>query len=113
MNRTSGALLDDESAHIKQSIRDILMTAKGSRVMRRTYGSNLYQLIDRPISAGLALQISCACVMAITQWEPRVTVDSFKVTVDNNQKRALIGTLTATIKNSQTKLSLENIALKL
>ena len=55
MNRTSGALLDDENAHIKQSIRDILMTAKGSRVMRRTYGSNLYQLIDRPISAGLAL----------------------------------------------------------
>ena len=51
--------------------------------------------------------------MAITQWEPRVTVDSFKVAVDSNQKNALIGTLTATIKNSQTKLSLENIALKL
>ncbi|MDE4029516.1 GPW/gp25 family protein, partial [Glaesserella parasuis] len=44
MNRNTGLTISDESEHIKQSIADILLTAKGSRVMRRTYGSNLYQL---------------------------------------------------------------------
>lgn len=38
MSRETGKALD-EAAHISQSIRDILTTPVGSRLMRRTYGS--------------------------------------------------------------------------
>ena len=34
--------------HLKQSVRDILTTPIGSRVMRRDYGSRLFDLIDNP-----------------------------------------------------------------
>ena len=34
-------------AHLRQSIADILSTPIGSRVMRRNYGSHLFDLIDQ------------------------------------------------------------------
>jgi len=58
--------------HIRQSVRDILLTPVGSRVMRRSYGSLLSALIDQPQNEALSLQIMSACYMAILQWEPRV-----------------------------------------
>lgn len=110
MHRQTGERLTDETAHIKQSIADILLTAKGSRVMRRDYGSNLYRLIDRPISAGLLLQLSCACVMALKQWEPRIIVNRFSIRFDVEKSRFL-GTLEATIKRNNTKFILGDLAL--
>lgn len=49
MNRDTGQTLTD-SEHISQSVRDILITPVGSRVMRREYGSLLSALIDQPQS---------------------------------------------------------------
>ena len=78
--------------------------------MRRDYGSNLYRLIDRPISSGLLLQLSCACVMALKQWEPRIIVNRFLIRFDAEKSRFL-GTLEATIKRSNTKFILGDLAL--
>lgn len=70
---TSGKALEGE-AHIKQSIRDILTTPIGSRVMRRDYGSRLLDLIDRPLNPATLLDIYAAVIEALNTWEPRVTV---------------------------------------
>lgn len=53
-----------EVKHIRQSVRDILVTAIGSRVMRREYGSLLSALIDQPPTPALRLQIMAACYSA-------------------------------------------------
>ncbi len=111
MDKYTGEHLDDEVAHIKQSIADILLTAKGSRIMRRTYGSNLYQLIDRPISAALLLQLSTACVMAITQWENRIKVDSFSINIESISPLRITGVLKATLKRNNTKITMENVSI--
>ncbi len=39
--------------HLKQSIIDILTTPVNSRIMRRDYGSRLFELVDKPISRDL------------------------------------------------------------
>ena len=44
--------------HVRQSIRDILTTPKGSRVLVRDYGSDLPALIDRPLGAALAADVA-------------------------------------------------------
>ena len=44
MARTSGAILTGD-AHLAQSVADILTTPIGSRVMRREYGSLLFELV--------------------------------------------------------------------
>ncbi|MFB6326621.1 GPW/gp25 family protein [Pantoea deleyi] len=71
MSRDTGTALTDLD-HIRQSVRDILLTPVGSRVMRRSYGSLLSALIDQPQNEALRLQIMSACYMAILQWEPRI-----------------------------------------
>lgn len=61
-------------SHLRQSIRDILSTPIGSRVLRRSYGSRLSELVDRPYSSGLRLEVIAATAEAIATWEPRISV---------------------------------------
>ncbi len=42
--------------HLKQSIIDILTTPVSSRIMRRDYGSRLFELVDKPIDRDLTLK---------------------------------------------------------
>lgn len=92
MNRETGAALTDLE-HIRQSVRDILITPVGSRVMRRRYGSLLSALIDQPQNAALRLQIMSACYVAILQWEPRVKLSgiSFETSFNGSMVVELIG----------------------
>ena len=75
MNRNTGLGISD-TEHISQSMRDILLTPVGSRVMRREYGSLLSALIDMPQNPALRLQIMVACYSAIQKWEPRIRLTS-------------------------------------
>jgi len=74
MARETGKTLADES-HIVQSVNDILTTPLGSRVMRRDYGSRLFELIDAPLNALTRLLIIAATAGAIRRWEPRIMLD--------------------------------------
>lgn len=71
--RLSGA------AHLDQSVRDILTTPIGSRVMRREYGSDLFNLIDAPVNEQTKPDFVAATVNALNRWEPRLLIQ--KVTV--------------------------------
>lgn len=78
MSRQTGRLLD-ELTHVRQSIADILTTPIGSRVMRRDYGSRLFELIDAPINARTLGDIYAATVDALRRWEPRIAVRRVRV----------------------------------
>lgn len=78
LNRQTGQSIND-AAHIFQSIHDILTTPRGSRIMRRSYGSDLFELIDQPQSPALDLKLMAATVMAITEWEPRVNISALRI----------------------------------
>ena len=78
MNSHTGLSIS-EVEHIRQSVRDILVTPVGSRIMRREYGSLLSALIDQPQTPALRLQIMAACYSAIQRWEPRVSLSTITV----------------------------------
>jgi phage baseplate assembly protein W len=61
-------------AHLRQSIRDILTTPLGSRVMRRDYGSRLFDLVDNPLNDQTLVEIFAATAEALMRWEPRLKV---------------------------------------
>ena len=61
-------------AHLRQSIRDILTTPLGSRIMRRNYGSRLFDLVDNPLNEQTLVEIFAATAEALIQWEPRLKV---------------------------------------
>jgi len=73
MSRHTGQPVN-EADHLRQSIVDILTTPIGSRVMRRDYGSDLPDLIDKPMTPALKLDIFTATVKALTKWEPRLEI---------------------------------------
>ena len=66
-------------AHLRQSIRDILTTPIGSRVMRREYGSKIYRLIDAPMNRSTLLAIYAATADAIHKWEPRLRLSKMRI----------------------------------
>ena len=64
--------------HLRQSIRDILTTPIGTRVMRREYGSRLYQLVDAPMNRATILDLYAATAEALATWEPRIEVQQVR-----------------------------------
>jgi phage baseplate assembly protein W len=78
VNRVDGRPLSNFE-HVRQSIEVILTTAIGSRVMRREFGSEVLNLIDRPLTDRVILAVYSAVVMAIAQWEPRFAVTGCKI----------------------------------
>lgn len=65
MNNTSGKAITDID-HLRQSVRDILLTPQGSRIARREYGSLLSALIDQPQNPALRLQVMSAVYVALS-----------------------------------------------
>lgn len=60
--------------HVLQSIGMILSTPLRSRVMRREFGSELSDLIGRPMTPQIVLAVYAASALATAQWEPRFTL---------------------------------------
>jgi phage baseplate assembly protein W len=80
-----------ETAHIAQSIGDILSTPLGTRVMREDYGSLVPELIDHPQTPALDLKLASAAFMAILRWEPRIKPTRITVSPpDNTGRRELV-----------------------
>jgi phage baseplate assembly protein W len=84
MNAATGYQLTDID-HIRQSIRDILLTPVGTRVMRRDYGSLVIDLLDHPLNNTTALQLYACVAMALAQWEPRVVLERISQNINQGQ----------------------------
>ena len=75
---SAGTVLEDW-AHVQQSIAKILTTPLGSRVMRRDFGSNLFDLIDAKMVQRNVLAVYSASALAIARWEPRFRLTSASI----------------------------------
>ena len=106
MNINNGKTIS-EIAHIKQSVANILTTPIGSRIMRRDYGSRLFEKIDRPINGELIAEIYSDVIEALFIWEPRFEVE--QITVQNIEKGKIIIDLEGNFLKSGEKITLENI----
>lgn len=88
MSRSTGQRID-QTNHILQSVRDILMTPIGSRVMRRDYGSLIPFLIDSPLNAYFVMQLRASVIHALMRWETRVTPTRIELMTDDNTSQGV------------------------
>lgn len=95
--------------HLRQSVRDILTTPLGSRVMRRDYGSGLYALVDAPMNKATIVEIMAATATALRKWEPRLKVET--VRVDKVHEGSLEISLTAKYLPSGSSLTVGGIVI--
>lgn len=108
MNIITGKSIS-EINHLRQSISNILTTPIGSRVMRRDYGSNLFNKIDRPINGELIAEIYLDIVESLFIWEPRFELD--QVFVQEIVKGKITIDLEGSFLSNGEKITLENIEI--
>ncbi len=109
MNANNGRVLSGID-HLKQSIRDILTTPLGSRVMRRNYGSRLFELLDNPSSASLMTDMIAATAEALGKWEHRISVK--KVIINMKTSSNVSIDLIAVYKPNGQAITLDGIEIK-
>lgn len=64
MHNTTGKSIDGV-AHLRQRLADVLTTPKGTRVMRRGYGCDLFELMDQPMSDAWLVRCYAAIAEAV------------------------------------------------
>jgi uncharacterized protein len=96
MSATTGAPIDGD-AHLAQSIGDILSTPIGTRVMRRDYGSALFELLDAPLTPATRLLIFASTAIALRRWEPRLLLTRVGFSAANGS-----GAATLSIEGTRT-----------
>lgn len=94
---TNGAALSGID-HLRQSIRDILTTRKGERVMRREYGSLLPDLVDAPLNDETIVDLYAETYTALVTWEPRIDLEQItaEIPAPGRVVLSLVGVYTPT-----------------
>lgn len=69
---------------LDRSIRVVLLTAPGERVMRPQFGCRIWDLLFEPVNANLLGLIAEAVRDALAQWEPRIEVEDVQPVQDQD-----------------------------
>lgn len=100
MHSQTGQALNDDG-HIAQSIQRILITPIGSRLIHRTFGSQIPDLIDQPLNSKTRMQVMAASVMALASWEPRIELTKIQLIMGSGQEAGQL-TLDLEASNRET-----------
>jgi hypothetical protein len=84
VDHTGSIALTNGPDDLDRSIRLVLLTAPGERVMRPKFGCRIWDLLFEPITPNLLGLISEAVREAVGQWEPRVDVEQVTPIIDDN-----------------------------
>lgn len=111
MSRETGAVIAGLD-HLRQSIADILTTRIGTRVMLRHYGSDIPDLLDRPVNASWITGFVAAVAVALGTWEPRILLRRVTdLNLDNLPNGQVTMTLLAWYKPGGYFIRLDNLLL--
>jgi uncharacterized protein len=87
----SGAIaMTSGTSDIDSSLRMILTTAPGERVMRPAFGCRIWELLFEPINANTLGLMGEAVREAVGRWEPRITLDDVRLDPDPGQGAVFI-----------------------
>ena len=93
-------------AEIEQSLLLILRTALGERVMRRTFGSNLHELLFEPLTENTRTYMASQLRQSIARNEPRVRVEDLSLVQPTPDEGRVEIQIELTILATRTPLSL-------
>ena len=81
-NRSGTNKMVSDAEDIAQSLRLILLTAYGERIMRPEFGSNLFNTIFGSINSLTINKISRYINQSVLEFEPRVTLNNVEIDQD-------------------------------
>jgi phage baseplate assembly protein W len=83
MNAVTGRAISGVD-HLSQSIGKILSTPLGSCIQRRSFGSEVPDLVDAPGNGATRIRLYAAVATALMRWEPRLTVTRVQLVADTD-----------------------------
>ena len=103
----SGSIAMTNGAHdLDSSIRMVLATAPGERLMRPRFGCRIWELLFEPINANTMGLMSVAVRYALGQWEPRIVVEDVVVSPDEAAKGQVHINIAYTVKTTNDRRNL-------
>lgn len=75
---------------VDSSIRMILTTAPGERLMRPHFGCKIWELLFEPINANTLGLMGVAVREALGQWEPRIELDDVRLRPGDGDGQVMI-----------------------
>lgn len=96
----------DERDGIDRSIALILGTAKGERIMRPDFGSDLHDFSFKPLSPVNLQRMATAVKFALMTWEPRVRVRQVEARQSPQDYTTALISIDYEVRRSNTKRNL-------
>ncbi len=84
VDHTGSLRLTNGAEDLDRSIRVVLLTSPGERVMRPEFGCRIWELVFEPVNANLIGLIAEAVRDSLGQWEPRIDVEDVTPVQDEN-----------------------------
>lgn len=91
---------------IRQSIRLILGTAPGERVMRPDFGCTIHDTVFQVNDAGTAGRVSRSVREALTRWEPRIDVLDVYAAPDPEDRHRLLIEINYRVRSNNSRFNL-------
>jgi uncharacterized protein len=91
---------------IDSSIRMILTTAPGERLMRPDFGCRIWELLFEPINANTMGLMSEAVKEAVGRWEPRVTLDDVRIDPSTRDAGQVLINIDYTVRTTNDRRNL-------
>lgn len=87
---------------VEQSIRIILSTDQGERVMRPDFGAGLNAFVFGPINQVTMQRIQTRVQDALLEWEPRIDVEEVSVSTNSPERNMLLIHITYRVRVTNT-----------
>lgn len=102
----SGVAMVEGTEDIRESLRILISTAPGERVMQPTYGCGLKTLVFESINESVLTSVKETIRSAVLFFEPRVTLESVSVDTSRAHEGLLYIELVYTVRmtNSRTNI---------
>lgn len=82
--------LEEGDENIERSVRAILSTAQGERVMRPDFGCRIHDQVYSSLSPATLNRIEDAVEEALVKWESRISIESIDARVDPDEPGKVI-----------------------
>ena len=91
---------------VEESIRVILGTSKGERVMRPEFGCGIHDHVFDAVDANTLALIETSVAEALREFEPRIAVESITTSTDELSEGVLLVEIDYRIRESNTRHNL-------
>lgn len=95
--------LSAEETDIEESIRIILGTAKGERIMRPEFGCGIHEHVFATINATTRNLVESSVREALREWEPRIEIQNVEASSEGIHTEKLLISIDYRVRSSNTE----------